>query len=324
MGPRVRRPLFFGKLHASTWHAARISLRFVKLVLFATVVCLVAPQRGPETWDDPLRSRNYEKAALLLHPIVMDAEYSLSGRDPEPARQLARLYSQGLGVRRDAIGACSLAHLARTVSGNAASTSTGDAARDDATMKDADRFVEEHCGRLRAAEQRYAARAFGCYALGMPEEVLSVGPTLVRIGHDGIGVLDAPDEDFVGLLNCPLYVAHVKATTVEPPRDAVPGTKPRLVIEMFFWVAHSREENGTPLYVLRWHAYEVVGKEIVVGGWTELAGPSPWPAVLVPADLDSRLSMGMDRRGGIRFTVDGPSGKIGWLPSPAPRTPKLL
>jgi hypothetical protein len=65
---------------------------------------------APETWSDALRSGNYARAAQLLHPIVTDPMYNLGSHDPEPARALARLYAQGLGVPRDPIGACSIAH----------------------------------------------------------------------------------------------------------------------------------------------------------------------------------------------------------------------
>ena len=295
----------------------------VKFALSAFLVCLLVPSGRTETWADALRARNYPKAAALLHPLVLDSEYNLRGQDPEPARQLALLYSQGLGVPQDKTGACALAQLARLVTGNAAPNYARDTAGYDASLKRGDRFIEEHCSGLSPDEQRNANRSIGCFALTMPEEVLSAGGTLVRVGRDGIGVLDAPDENIVGLLNCPLYVARVRATTVEPPPGAAPGVKARHVIEMFFWTFAHTDEQGRTLWTLRWHAYEVAGKEIVVGGFAELQR-SAWPDSPAPADLESRLSLEMDKRGHVRWEVDGSSMKSGFLPSRPPITPKLL
>ena len=277
----------------------------MKFALSAFLVCLLVPSGQTETWADALQARNYPKAAALLHPLVLDSEYNLRGQDPEPARQLALLYSQGLGVPQDKTGACALAQLARIVTGNAAPKFARDTAGYDASLKRGDRFMHEHCDGLSPDEQRNANRSIGCFALTMPEEVLSAGGTLVRVGRDGIGVLDAPDENVVGLLNCP-FVRGARAGDDRGTTSwCSPGVKARHVIEMFFWTFAHTDEQGRTLWTLRWHAYEVAGKEIVVGGFAELQR-SAWPDFPVPADLESRLSLEMDKRGHVRWEVEGP------------------
>jgi hypothetical protein len=141
-------------------------------------------------------------------------------------------------------------------------------------LKDADRFVDKHCSPLTFAAFQDANASVGCFALGMPEELVPLGGKLIRIGRRGIGVLDAPEDHTIGPLKCPLYIAAVQPMTVSPPPDARPGARERYVIELFFWGAQTVGEGR---FSLRWHAYELCGERMEAAAAADLRTSVPWP-----------------------------------------------
>lgn len=278
------------------------------------VLLALAGLQGPaQDWRDVFREARYEAAADRLHAIVVEPDYSLRSQDPEPARHLAVLYAKGLGVPRDPIAACSLAGTARLVTQNAAPRFALDIAAYRRGLDEADRFFKEHCGGLTDEHRRTASRAIGCYAMEMPEDLLPVGGQLVRVGRDGIGVADAPDAQFVGLLNCPMLIARVRATSIHPPPNAVAEARSRHVVEVFSWTL-GLSPSGARVYVLRWHPYEVAGDRITIGATAELLSADTWPRPAMPPGLDDRLSLEMNRDGQVRWRLEGTS-KSGWLQS---------
>lgn len=281
--------------------------------LLPLLLALAGLQDPAPGWRDAFREARYETAADRLHAIVVEPDYSLRSQDPEPARHLAVLYAKGLGVPRDPIAACSLAGIARLVTQNAAPRFARDLAAYQRGLDEADRFYKEHCAGLTDEHRRTASRAIGCYALAMPEELLPVGGQLLRVGRDGIGVADAPDEQLAGLLNCPMLVARVRATSIHPPPGAVPEARSRHVVEVFAWTL-GLSPSGARVYVLRWHPYEVVGDRIAVGATAEVLTADTWPRPAMPPGLDERLSLEMNRDGQVRWRLEGTS-LGGWLPA---------
>jgi hypothetical protein len=202
------------------------------------VVLLFIPLASGETWQDAIRARDYERAAQLLHPIVGAADdYTLHGQDPMPARQLAVMYAQGLGVPRDPIGACALAITARFPVENSAPRFAQDVAAWEANREQATKFVDQHCAGLLPQDLAKATTAVGCFAFAMPEEVFTIGKRRVRVGRSGIGLEDARDHKIMSLVQCPLFIARVRATTIPAPADAGPEVVPRHVVEVFAWMA---------------------------------------------------------------------------------------
>ena len=278
-------------------------------MLRVLVVAIVLNQ----SCSDAHRERDYDAASQRLHAIVLPADYTLQSQDPAPARQLAAMYAQGLGVPRDAAGACSLAHVAAWVTRQAAPKYADDVARYTAAVKEADGFVSEHCDRLPEPLRKSATTALGCFAFAMPETVLAIGGRLVRVGRGGIGVLDAPESEIVGLLNCPQFIARLRATSIDPPPDAAKGVEPRHVIEIFSWTL-SALEDGRQAYELHWLAYEIHGDTVVVGAFTHFPPVPLWPRSPVLNDYEAQLTMKMDRAGRVRWEAPGAKITMGWLP----------
>ena len=268
-----------------------------------------------QSWSDAYRARDYDAASQLLHAIVLPPDYTMHSQDPAPARHLATMYAQGLGLPRDPVGACSLAHVAAWVTRQTAPTYAHDLAAYTGAVKEADGFVGEHCDRLPEPLRKSATAAQGCFAFAMPETVLAIGGHLVRVGHGGIGVVDAPDSEVVGLLNCPQFIARLRATSIDPPPDAAKGVGPRHVMEIFSW-ALSSLEDGTRAYELQWLAYEIRGETVVVGAFTHFPPVPVWPRSPVLNDFDAQLTMKMDRAGRVRWEAPAAKITMGWLPVP--------
>ena len=285
-----------------------MTLRLLLISALAIVIGARSSAQAPPSWTDAVRAGQYEKAAALLHPIVMVAEYNLTSQDPAPARQLTLMYARGLGVRQDGVGACALAQLAGIVTRSSAPKYARDPRGYDAALEEADRFINEHCSPLTEAGRRDATAAIGCYALAMPEDYVTLGNKLIRIGRQSIGVVDAPEQHTIGPLNCPLYIAAVRPTTVLPPPDAVPGTRERHVVELLFWGAQT---VAAPRFSLRWHAYELCGDRMQVAAVADVRSAVPWPESPVPPNLDSLVAVAMDRNGRVRWQVSGEEPKEG-------------
>ena len=81
-------------------------MRFLGIIVLCSVPCTAWAQ----PWADAYRAGDYRKAVDLLEPLVIGVEPLPA--DPEPARHLAMLYAQGLGVARDAALACAMAQTA--------------------------------------------------------------------------------------------------------------------------------------------------------------------------------------------------------------------
>ena len=278
----------------------------------ALIAIVLAANTTGDTWQDAYRARDYERAAQLLHPIVMDPDQVVAGHDPAPFWHLATMYAQGLGVPRDPVGACALAHTARDpAERHAAQSARGTLAVYQAILDESNKVLQQHCGGLLPDDVQAAMSSVGCYAFAMPEEELTIAGRLVRVGRRGIRFADASEETYASLINCPMFVPRVRATTVEPPAGA-PGVAARHFIEVFSWSLGQHPQTGTRGYALRWTAYEVTQKAVGLREFTQLSVVPEWPRTLMFTDADTRVSMEMTRDGRVQWRLERTELK-GWL-----------
>ena len=296
------------------WHDSR---RFEVCVvrLIAAIAFCVLPSAGTaQTWAEAYRTGQYEQAADLLHAMIADPEQADLSNDPEPFHYLALLYARGLGVPPDPIAACTLAHREYGALQQVGPKDLADAYRLEAQISESKRFIDEHCRRLSDSDRLAALSAYGCYAFGMPERVLTVGNLAVRVGRRGIRPADAPDNSARDL-GCPALFADLRVTTVQPPADAAPDVKARHFIELFTWRVRL-PSDGTRQYLLEWHAHEVLADRVVRSISEVVAAATTWPRPAVPHDLDARVSLEMIRSGHVRWRIAGAPPTRGWLMLP--------
>ena len=278
-------------------------------LLGIVVLCSLPCAAWAQPWADAYRAGDYRKAVDLLQPLVISVEPIPA--DSEPARHLAMLYAQGLGVARDAALACAMAQTAASAPVARPSTPDGLPAYK-AQVEENARFVREHCDGLTRPELGSASRARGCPAFGMQDELLTVGSQTVSASRAGIRLADAPAESAMQIIGCLQIVARLRAVTIEPPADAAPGVTARHFVEVVSW----RLGSGASRFVLQWQMYEVGGAKIGFAQLDELYSSDTYPQPALPADFDARSSMEMIRSGHVRWRVDGAPPKRGWIMLP--------
>jgi len=275
---------------------------------------LPAPAQA-QAWADAYRAEDYQRAADLLHPLVAESlVLGASHDDPEPARRLAEMYVRGLGVERDAIGACALARWSFEVAERGAPQRANPFRTYAGIVAESERFVDEVCGALPDADQVTASNSIGCFAFGMPEQVLTIGQQAVQIGRRGIGLVGA-DPDRLAPLQCPLAIAHIRTRTIRPPQEPAPGVSARHFIEVFFWRLFEDPTDHSRGYALLWQPFEVSDSGI---GWGEIAQVTSvrgWPGLgsWVAAGLATVPAMEMIRSGHVRWRIDGDPPRRGWF-----------
>ena len=292
--------------------------------LLAIVLCCAAPvPASAQAWAEAYRSGNYERAADLLHDIVIESTLRHAMDDPRPARHLAVLYARGVGVERDPIAACALAQFADMSAQNVfPPEGVPDPRKAYQLMRqENEQFVSDHCGLLTDAERLTASRAVGCFAFGMPEEEVTVGGQVVRIGRHGVSLANAKgvtDPYAVPLVGCPVAVAGVRVTSIVPPPDAAPDEAPRHFVEVLGWQRHHPDHPAQPRYTLIWtvHELRVTGILPVVLG-ARLEDADGWPRPGRRVDIATRRSMQMVRSGHVRWIVAGDPPMRGWIMMPA-------
>jgi hypothetical protein len=194
----------------------------------------------------------------------------------------------------------------------------GRADKYDELTKEADEFVLRHCAGLSAADRQTATNSMTCFAFGMPEDVLSLGSDVVRVGRGGIR-LDGADADQRGtamLEVCLQRVLRVRTVTIASPPHAAPGVRPRDFVEIIGWQLEPKSEHSTLRYVLQWRLYELSGKWGVVVAHLGIGVTNDWRQTTMPADFDERLTMNMNRSGHVRWRLDGLSD---WVMLPEER-----
>jgi len=267
-----------------------------------------------QAWADAYRAADYQRAADLLYPILFESMMpGAYDDDPTPARHLAVLYARGLGVERDPIATCALAQTSGAAAHMSAPRYAHDIRGYEAMLAESERFVVDVCGALSDEDRLTASRSIGCFAFGMPEQILTVGRHSVSIGRKGVRLAGADAGTLAELQGCPLAIAHITTRTIGPPEDAAPGVKPRHFIELFSWHLGQNPTNHTLIYVLQWQPYEVSDAGIGLGGIAEVTTVVGWPGFRLPVDVASGPVMQMIRSGHVRWRIDGDPPKRGWL-----------
>ena len=285
-----------------------LALRVLAFVAF----CAVPANVSAQAWADAYRAGNYEKAADLLHQIVIESTTDIVSAIPEPYRQLAQMYSVGRGVPRDATAACSLARMAGQATMMAAPKRySTDIKAYDAAHKESDEFIRTHCDALTADDRLTADRAMGCFAFGIPEQAISVAGRSVRVGRQGVSFVDGDDKPWE-LYHCPQLIAGVRTTSLTPPDDAAPGVSARQFLEVFFWTVGTK--NGPWDYALTWRVYQITAKQIHFFATGEpIMTRSSWPGRGLPVEVEKGLTLEMIRSGHVRWKLDGAPPKRGWF-----------
>ena len=275
-------------------------------LLMILALCALPHTAAAQAWADAYQSGDYHKAAVLLQPLASD----MGSRDPAPARHLALLYAQGLGVARDPIVACALAQASEAAAHMAAAT---DIVAYEAGLQESDLLVRQQCDYLPEQDRLSATLSMGCFAFGMPEANLTIGRQTVLVGHGGIRLADTPPENPLG---CPQLVARVRPLTIAPPSDAAPGVSARHFVELLGWQAGENRLDSSRRYTLVWQMYELRAGKIGIAGEEELYSIDTWPQSGLPPKFDARFSVEMIRSGHVRWRIEGAPPKRGWFMLP--------
>jgi hypothetical protein len=132
------------------------------------------------------------------------------------------MFAEGQGVRRDPIAACALARMAVIA---AESPDPEHPFAYLVRIDEAQRFMRMYCEPLTAQDVITATRSLGCFAFGMPEDVLTIGDRSVWVGRAGIGLTEAIDGRAPLDVDCPQVVVRLRPLTLEPPADAAPVSR---------------------------------------------------------------------------------------------------
>ena len=288
------------------------------LAIFA--LCALPSTAAAQSWAEAYRAGEYQKAAALLHTVVIDQFIRMSFEDPAPARQLALLYARGLGVPRDRVGACALAMTADMSTQNPAPKPAESFSAYEARLEESQRFIRDHCDGLTEEERRGAGYSMGCPVFGMPEEALTLGGQTVRVGRAGIRLAQEPVGQAAPDLDCPLLVVRVRPLTIAPPSDVAPGVEARHFVELLGWQVGDQRDSTRPSS-LQWRMYELRGQTIEPVALEQLEASATWPHPALPPDFDARFSVEMIRSGHVRWRMAGSPPKRGWimLPEEEPR-----
>jgi hypothetical protein len=285
----------------------------LRLVLLLGVLPSIA---SGQSWTDAYKAGEYQKAADLLHPLVIELIVKPDYGDPNPARSLATMYAEGLGVPQDLIAACSLGQVVAMATQFAAPKYAERIGAFEAAVKDADQFVNKHCAGLTDWDRMTANVSIGCFAFGMPEQTLMLGSDAVSVGRGGIWLREARPERPQQLMNCLERVARVRAVTIEPPADAAPGVVARHFVELVGWAGGQRPDGSARRYALQWQLYELRKKTIAFVHTEFLDEVDHWPEPALTENFDQRVSMEMIRSGHVRWRADGAPPKRGWIMLP--------
>jgi len=279
-------------------------------------LCALPGTASAQPWKDAYQAGDHQKAADLLHPLVIQLRLQPASMEPDPAHHLATMYALGLGVSRDPIAACSLAQVAAEATSFSAPKYAQNIEAYNASVKDANAFVTGQCDKLTERERMVASLTAGCFAFGMPEKTFTLGTDTVHVGRGGIRVADVAEERPDAIMNCPMLVARVRPLTLNPPPDAAPGVIARHFVDLLIWQVGQKPGDTTFRYTLQWQLYEVRGKKIEIAAIDEFGAIDQWPQPALPENLDARLSIEMIRSGHVHWKLDGKPPKRGWVMLP--------
>ena len=262
----------------------------------ATSLLLLAAVQVPRGQSAELPNLSPQQVRTL-HLTLLDSDYERRG-DPAPARLLSRMYAAGNGVPKDEIAACALARQAQGAAMMRKMSAGEDLATYDRLRAEAEAFTTVMCGGLSSEQQALAGTSVVCLAIGMPEDIVQLGTTSVRVGRGGIGLLDAPPERVTGLPNCPVVVIRARAVTVLPSPISAATRRPRHFVEVIYWNSSGPEGGRFSLQLL---LFELRDERFDIAVIEPLKRSSDWPN----SPVDIRVWYEMQTDGRILFEMDG-------------------
>lgn len=285
---------------------------FTFRILSALALLTLPSVASAQEWAEAYKSGNYTKAAALLHPLVIQLAMQPGGpQDPEPPKHLATMYAEGIGVAKDPIAACSVSLVAQQAMVSPTATFGLESPAYDKRVEEANAFLAKHCDGLTEWDRIAASNL--CFAFGMPETVLRVGPDAIRVGRGGVHVADAMPERPDQIVGCPMLIARVRSLTITPPADASPDVVARHFVDLLFWRPFFKP-GDPPRFVLQWELFEVHRRKVnMVTMEEQLETIDGWPVPPLPTTFDAKLSIQMIRSGNIQWKLDGAPPKRGWI-----------
>jgi hypothetical protein len=293
----------------------------MRTLLTTAVLCLTlwSAQASAQSWREAYDAGDYARAAAILQPMIVEP-ISETGATPDASATelLADMYALGQGVGRDPMMACALlTHAERGASAEDVDSNLASAARYRDNLARLAKRREEQCGRLTHAERIESIRLLGCPTNAFPTHTFQLSAThSVAVDRQGIRVRhnDVERSDELTLFACPLDVAQVRYSRVEPPAGS--SSPARHFLELFTWSAMSSDEG--PQVALVWHVREIVGSELEPRAMEFLErAHQTWPRSLWSPAV-THVDLVMDRLGNVRWQFaanGGPAGVFEHLPS---------
>ncbi len=288
----------------------------------AMCVSLCALPVSAQGWRDTYEAGDYQRAAALIHPMLVSVVAfpdGIGGGDAVAFEALADMYATGRGVEQDVVLACAVMdHAARAALGAEAvkavrSAPPGQelaaALRYKAEIERLDGRRAQLCGRLGEAERAESMRLLACPTATFPPHLYDVGEgRSIEIDRRGLRMRHDGGEWFQQHLDCPLAFELVRYSRVDPPAGA--AGRARHVLELFTWEAVWKEAGERAL-ALRWRALEAVGVSLRIRA-QEVVGFAPvaWP-LRRPPSWATTVDFRMTAAGDLRWTFverGAPSG----------------
>ena len=250
-----------------------------------------------EPWSAAVKRGDYTAAATLLHRDVFEREHAPKTPDAAALKQLALLYAEGKGVRRDPVLACGLirAH-AIAITKTTKTAAAGRAAQ---------ALVERHCTPLTPSERALAFAAMTCPRIGLTRgEAIQLEPGWTIQFNDRSATItrggESREQALPGDLLCRSQVLLMRHSTIEGS-----GSRARVrhVVEQV--TVQSAWRAGVLTRDLVWQLYEVRGLDLdlaAVQRWQEPGSAGPAPAV--PEPLLRGVSFAVQGSGAIEYTID--------------------
>lgn len=275
--------------------------------LALAAVLLTPLTAAAQPWLEAYEARDYARAAILLQEFVSDPVHL--DTEPEAFETLARMYRDGLGVERNPANVCALAIAADGAYQMSPRSRYRDMEQRQSALTRISALVESSCSSI-PTEQRDAAMSnIGCFAFGLNEQPLVVGPYAVHVTRAGLWHDNAATTGTDMRLTCPAVVSSVRAISVSPPPGAPPSVRTRNFVELWYWTPAKRSPATAQRFTPVWAMFEVHERSLSYGT-EELLPASTWPSASFSPPV---VSFEMTRAGHIRWVIEGAPPRRGWL-----------
>jgi len=267
-----------------------------RLDTILTLLLAASSTSAAESWSTAVKRGDYATAATLLHRDVFERERAAKTPDAAALKQLALLYADGKGVRRDPVLACGLIR--------AHAIAVARATRTAAAGRAAQALVERHCTPLTPPERAAAFAAMTCPRIGLTRgEPILLEPGWAIQFNDRSATItrggESREQALPGDLLCRSQVLLMRHSTIEASTTRARRHVVEQVTVQSVWRA------GVLTRDLVWQLYEVRGLELdlaAVERWQEPG--SAWPTPAVPEALARGVSFAVHSSGTIEYTID--------------------